>query len=214
MAFIEVRFDDEIAYGSTANHVYSTRIQSSASGYESRNSNWSETRIGFDVSTGIKKQTDLDALITMFHAVKGQAIGFRFKDWSDFTSAGAYDAPAFDDQEIFGPAVGGETQIQLIKTYSIGGSSTIRTIRKPVSGTVLVGVGPQGAPVQLTGGQFSVDTTTGIITLSTPLITGEYVTAGYEYDIPVRFNSDSLPVQLEAYKVGTVGINVIEVRED
>ena len=215
MAFEEVRFDDEIAYGSTFSPAYSTRVKSSAAGYEARNANWSETRLTFDIGTGIKTQVKLDTLIATFHAVKAKFIGFRFRDWSDFTSKGAYDTPAFDDQEIFGPALGGETEIQLIKTYIFGTSSTIRTIRKPVTGTVKVGVGPQGSPVELTEGiGFTVDTTTGLITLTTPLIASEYVTAGYEFDVPVRFDSDSIPIELDAYKVGNASINLVEVRED
>ena len=215
MAFEEVRFDDEIAYGSTFSPAYSTRVKSSAAGYEARNANWSETRLTFDISTGIKKQIQLDILLGTFHAVKAKLIGFRFRDWSDFTSKGAYDTPAFDDQVIFGPALGGETQIQLIKTYTFGTTSTTRTIRKPVTGTVKVGVGTSGAPVELTEGiGFTVDTTTGLITLSTPLVLNEYVTAGYEFDVPVRFDVDALPIELDAYKVGNFSVNLVEVRED
>ncbi|MDX1699241.1 MAG: DUF2460 domain-containing protein [Melioribacteraceae bacterium] len=214
MAFLEVRFDDEIAYGSTAIPAYSTKVKSSAAGFERRNSNWDELRLSFDLATGIKKQSQLDALLTMFHAVKGRAIGFRFKDWSDFTSKGAYETPAFDDQLIFGPAVGGETEIQLIKTYTVGTESTVRTIRKPVLNTTVVGVGPLGAPVELGGAAFSVDTTTGIITLVTPLLAGEYVYAGYEFDEAVRFDSDSIPIILDAYKVGNLSVKVVQVRSD
>ena len=215
MAFIETRFDDKIAYGSTAIPSYSTRVKTSAAGYESRNENWSETRLMFDLSTGIKTREDLDHLIEFFHAVKGRAIGFRFKDWSDFTSKGAYDIPAFDDQVIFGPAIGGETgPFQLIKTYVAGSTSTIRTIRKPVNGTVLMGAGPTGSPVLIDPANYSVDYTTGEVTLTNPLIAGDYVTSGFEFDEAVRFNSDSISVVLDAYKVGNASVDVIQVRED
>jgi uncharacterized protein (TIGR02217 family) len=84
MAFHEVRFPDDIAYGATGGPEFATSVVATASGYEQRNINWSAARGRWDVASGLKKQTQLDTLIAFFRARKGRAYGFRFKDWTDF----------------------------------------------------------------------------------------------------------------------------------
>ena len=210
MAFIDVRFPDEITYDSVFTPAYKTRVVTSASGFESRNINWEEHRLTCDFSMAVRKQERLDIVIEFFHAMKGQGHSFRAKNWADFKSVGAAGTIDYDDQLLFTSTSGGETEIQIIKTYTQATANTISTITKPVSGTLRVG--KNGTEI-FSPAAWSADYATGIITLVTPLIATDYITAGYEYDNHMRFNSDELPITLSAYQVGDTGIALIQERE-
>jgi hypothetical protein len=88
MAFHEIQFPNDIAYGATGGPEFATSVVATASGYEQRNINWSAARGRWDVASGLKKQTQLDTLIAFFRARKGRAHGFRFKDWTDYKATG------------------------------------------------------------------------------------------------------------------------------
>src|SRR5579872_5377246 len=126
MAFIETRFPADIAYGSVGGPQYSTDIVITQSGYEQRNSNWSQARAQYNVAHGVKTQAQLDALIAFFRARKDRADGFRFKDWTDYQVTG----------QAIATGNGATTVFQLIKTYTDGGVTQTRTIAKPVTGSL------------------------------------------------------------------------------
>lgn len=117
MTFHEVRFPDDIAYGATGGPAYSTSVVVTASGYEQRNMNWSAARGSWDVSSGLKKPSQLDLLIAFFRARKGKAYGFRFKDWTDYKATG----------QLLGTGDGAIKIFQLVKTYASGTGSETRT---------------------------------------------------------------------------------------
>lgn len=97
---------------------------------------------------------------------------------------------------------------QLQKTYSDSGAFYTRTIKKPVAGTVRVSV----AGTEITTG-FAVDSTTGIITITSAPSSGQVVKAGYEFDVPVRFNTDSIAINIAGFNAGEIpSIPIIEVR--
>ena len=121
MSFHEVRFPDDIAYGATGGPEFATSVVATASGYEQRNINWSAARGRWDVASGLKKQTQLDTLIAFFRARKGRAYGFRFKDWTDFKATA----------QALGSGNGTIKTFQLIRTYSSGGNTDVRTITGP-----------------------------------------------------------------------------------
>jgi len=198
MAFHEVRFPDDIAYGATGGPEYATSVVATASGYEQRNINWSAARGRWDVASGLKKQIQLDTLIAFFRARKGRAHGFRFKDWTDYKATA----------QALGTGNGTITTFQLIRTYSSGGSTDVRTITKPVAGTVKVYL---AGVLQASG--WSVNTTTGMITFSTPPTNGVAVSADYEFDVPVRFDTDRMAVTIEQINLHQwSGIPIVEVR--
>jgi hypothetical protein len=134
--FHEVRFPDNIAYGATGGPEFATTVVATGSGHEKRNVNWAEARGRWDVASGLKKQAQIDELIAFFRARRGKAYGFRFKDWTDYKATG-----------------------QLLGT---GDDVLVRTITKPVAGTVKVYL---DGVEQLSG--WSVDTTTGLVTFGT-----------------------------------------------
>lgn len=196
--FIEQRFPEDIALGSTGGPEYSTDIVVTNSGFEQRNSNWEQARARYNVAHGVKTQTQLDALIAFFRARKGRAVGFRFKDWTDFTAIG----------QLLGEGDGTTTQFQLRKTYSSGAGSDIRIITKPVSGSVTVYV---NSIPQVSG--LTIDYTTGIITFAAAPLEEDIIAADFEFDVPVRFDTDRLSAQLDDYNIRSWrDIPLVEVR--
>jgi len=101
---------------------------------------------------------------------------------------------------------------QLTKTYGSTFAPYQRTIRKPVQGTLRIAVGG-AAEVEGTG--FAVDYTTGIITFLPGLVPvlGALITAGFEFDVPARFDTDKIEVNLQSLAAGSIPhIPVVEVR--
>jgi uncharacterized protein (TIGR02217 family) len=184
MAFIETRFPTDIAYGSTGGPEYSTDIVITQSGHEQRNSNWSQARARYNVAHGVKTQAQLDALIAFFRARKGRADGFRFKDWTDYQAVG----------QSIGTGNGTATIFQLKKNYTSGGITQSRTITKPVTGTVAIYL---NGVLQVSG--YTVNTTNGQVTFSSPPANTVAVTADFEFDVPVRFDTDRLSSTLDTY---------------
>ena len=186
MSFVEIRFPDDISYGSSGGPEYATDVVATESGYEQRNINWEAARARYNVAHGVKTQAQLNALIAFFRARKGRAIGFRFKDWADFEGIGV----------TLGTGTGAQTQFQLIKRYSSGGVEEVRMITKPVAGTAKLYL---NSVLQSSG--VSVDTQTGMVTFSAAPGSGVAVSADFEFDVPVRFDTDRLSASLDAYGV-------------
>ena len=126
--FHEVRFPDNIAYGATGGPEFATTVVVTGAGHEQRNVDWAEARGRWDVASGLKNQAQLDELIAFFRARKGKAYGFRFKDWTDYKATG----------QLIGTGDGAIKTFQLVKRYPSGSVIEVRTITKPVAGTVHV----------------------------------------------------------------------------
>ena len=207
MAFHEVRFPDNISRGARGGPERRTQIVELASGDEERNASWANSRRRYDVSYGIRRADDLHAVVEFFEARNGRLHGFRFKDWGDHKSCLPSASPDALDQAI-GTGDGAQTEFQLRKVYASGSVSWARTVTKPVTGTVLIAL--DGAE-QSSG--WSVDDTTGIVTFSSPPGAGVVVTAGFEFDVPVRFDSDVLDVVLDIERLGSIAsIPLLEIR--
>lgn len=184
MAFEEVRFPTDISYGASGGPEYSTDIVEIASGYEQRNANWQQARARYNVAHGVKTKAQLDALIAFFRARKGRANGFRFKDWSDFSATNS----------AIGTGDASTTTFQLVKKYISGSITESRNINKPVGGSITVYV---DTVEQVSG--VSVDTTTGVCTFDSAPSDAAIITADFEFDVPVRFNTDRLSATLDQY---------------
>lgn len=196
--FAEVQFPPDISYGSSGGPEYTTDLVITTSGHEQRNVNWAQARLRYNVAKGVKNATQLASLIAFFRARKGRAYGFRFKDWSDFRAEG----------EVLGTGNGVQTQFQLVKRYLSGGVQETRAITKPVTGSVQV---YKNAALQSSG--VNVNYNTGVVTFTAAPATGHAVTANFEFDVPVRFDTDRLEATLDSY--GTHSWNdipLVEVR--
>lgn len=205
--FHDVRLPEMISFGSTGGPRFSTQIVVTASGHERRNRDWAEARADYDIAPGIRSEADLAGLIAFFRARAGRAFGFRFKDWTDFRSA-APGAPVTPFDQPLVRLAGATTDFGLVKVYGANGQAHVRNITKPVAVTVRVGLDG----IETTSG-WSVDTTTGRIAFTTPPPDEAVLTAGFEFDVPVRFAEDRLVISLEAFAAGAVpAIRLVEIR--
>jgi uncharacterized protein (TIGR02217 family) len=207
MAFHEVRFPDNISRGARGGPERRTQIVEMASGDEERNGSWADSRRRYDASYGIRKADDLAAVTAFFEARRGRLYGFRWKDWADYKSCLPSVVTAPTDQPI-GVGTGVATAFQLVKLYTSGAQSWTRTITKPVAGTVAVAL---NGVTQITG--WTVNTTTGVITFAAAPAPGVTIVAGFEFDVAVRFDTDTLDVTLDFERLGSItSIPLIEVR--
>lgn len=207
MAFHEVRFPDTISRGARGGPERRTQVVELASGDEERNASWANSRRRYDVSYGIRRADDLAAVVAFFEARGGRLYGFRFKDWADYKSCLPSGTSGPQDQAL-GTGDGTSTAFQLVKRYTSGGQSWVRTIAKPVADSVVVAL---DGVEQASG--FSVDRTTGIVTFATAPGARVAVTAGFLFDVAVRFDTDQLDVTLDIERTGSItSIPLIEVR--
>ena len=207
MVFHEVRFPDNISRGARGGPERRTQIVELASGDEERNASWANSRRRYDVSYGIRRADDLAAVVAFFEARNGRLYGFRFKDWADHRSCLPSQAPSPMDQQI-GTGDGVTTIFQLTKRYASGGQSWSRAITKPVAGTVQIALNALPQP-----GGWSADHKTGLVSFDTAPSSDIAITAGFEFDVPVRFDSDVLDVTLDIERLGSItSIPLLEIR--
>ena len=209
MAFHEVRFPANLSFGSVGGPERRTEVVTLQNGFEERNTPWAESRRRYDAGVSLRSLDDIGELIAFFEARQGQLHAFRWKDWTDFKSSAASVPVRHDDQAI---GVGdGETAVfALSKSYASGGSTERRVIVKPVQGSVRVGL--QGDELVETV-HFTVDYARGEVTFLTPPAVGQQVTAGFEFDVPVRFDTGRIQVSVASFQAGEVPqVPVVEVR--
>ncbi len=205
--FHEVRFPTAIAFGASGGPERKTDIVALGSGHEERNSRWADSRRRYNAGYGVKSLDDLHAVIAFFEERRGRLYGFRWRDRADWKSCVPSAALSAIDQAI-GTGDGATTAFQLVKMYGATHAPWSRTIAKPVAGSILVAV--DGTP--LTEG-WSADDTTGVVTFAAPPEEGAAITAGYEFDVPVRFDSDTLEINLSHFAAGDIpAIPLVEIR--
>lgn len=207
VAFHETQFPARISYGAKGGPRRLTQVVSLKSGYEERNQSWQHSRRKYDAGLGLRSMADLHDVLDFWEARRGQLYGFRWKDWADYKSSPGR-SPIANTDQILGAGDGTNKIFQLVKRYTDAGFEYVRPIRKPVVGTVVVAKNGVAAP---TG--WTLDSTTGLITFTTAPAAGVVVTAGYEFDVPVRFEKDELDISVDAFEAGSIpSVNVIEIR--
>ncbi|MFV2035818.1 MAG: TIGR02217 family protein [Halocynthiibacter sp.] len=209
MGFHEVRFPASLSFGSVGGPERRTDVVTLANGFEERNTPWADSRRRYDAGLGMRSLDDVELLIAFFEARRGQLFGFRWKDWADFKSSRASGEVAYEDQ-VIATGDGLTADIQLVKTYRSGAQSYVRPITKPVLGTVRIGI--QGDELQ-EAIHYTVDTATGIVTFDHPPDVGTEISAGFEFDVPVRFDTDRIQTSVASFQAGDVpNVPVVEVR--
>jgi uncharacterized protein (TIGR02217 family) len=207
--FHDILFPLDISIKSAGGPERRTDIVSFGSGREARNARWAQSRRRYDAGYGIKTIAALQDVVAFFEERRGRLYGFRWRDRLDQSSgASALISPL--DQGI-GTGTGATAAFQLVKTYGGGFAPYARPIAKPVAGSVRVAVG--GA--EMAGDAFSCDITTGMVTFAAGHIPapGQAVTAGFSFDVPVRFDTDYLEVDLSAFAAGAIPkIPLVEIR--
>ena len=210
-AFHEILFPLDIALKSAGGPQRRTDVVVLGSGAEERNARWAHSRRRYDAGYGVKTFDALSAVVAFFEERRGRLYGFRWRDRLDNSSA-APDAPVAPTDQTIGVGDGTTASFALAKTYGSLYSPYQRPIAKPVSGSVRVAV----AGVEATEGTaFTVDTTSGLVTFLAGHIppSGAAVTAGFLFDVPVRFDTDYLEVDLSAFAAGAIPkIPLVEIR--
>lgn len=213
MAFDEVQFPVGISWGSAGGPGFSTSIAELKSGAEVRQSQWDSPKRRYDVAERVKTYDQLMEIKTFFIARHGAVRGFRFKDWLDYTSNSDGRSAPSDTDQLLGTGDGSEKDFQLRKSYVSGGITRWRNITKPVSGTVVVAVDGVSQP-----SGWSVNTTTGVITFSVAPAATKDVTAGFEFDVPVRFGNDAdkeMSISHDAFDIGGISsLELVEIIDD
>jgi len=200
-AFHEVRFPLRLSLNASGGPVRRTDIVNLSNGRETRNRRWAGSRRAYDPGSGIRSLADLYAVVDFFEARGGSLHGFRFRDPLDWTS-GRYGEPVTATDQAIGTGDGETAQFRLAKTYGDAEGSWVREIAKPVAGTVTVAVDGVAQAAEA----FSCDVATGIVTFAGGHVPGEgaIVTAGYEFDVPVRFDTERIEVNLAAFNAGRI----------
>jgi uncharacterized protein (TIGR02217 family) len=210
MSFHEILFPLDIALRSAGGPERRTDIVGFGSGREARNARWAHSRRRYDAGYGVKTLAALQSVVAFFEERRGQLHGFRWRDRLDHLSA-APGAPLSPLDQGIGIGDGLTANFQLVKSYGAGFAPYAREIKKPVAGSVRVAV----AGGELSGTAFSCDTTTGVVTFLAGHIPagGAAITAGFLFDVPVRFDTDYLEVDLSAFAAGAIPkIPLVEIR--
>lgn len=191
--FHDVRLPLRFALGAMGGVERRTQIVALTSGRETRNGVWSGSRRSWDLAGAVQKTEDVAELVRFFEARSGRLHGFRFRDPLDYRAT----------NEVIGVGNGVETAFALSK--SVG--TTRRAITKPLASSVTVSV--DGSP-QTSG--WSVDLLTGIVVFDSPPAAGAEISADFEFDVPVRFDTDRLETRLDGFGTASlVSVPLIEL---
>lgn len=209
MAFHEVRFPANLSFGSVGGPERRTEIVTLANGFEERNTPWAQSRRRYDAGLGLRSLDDVAALLEFFEARRGQLHAFRWKDWADYKSCLPSATVSAADQ-VIGMGDGERTVFPLVKTYDPFGKPFARRILKPVAGTVVVARSGDPAVESV---DYALEVVDGTIRFGVAPDRGVVVTAGFEFDVPVRFDTDRIAVSVASFQAGEVpSIPVVEVR--
>ncbi|PZU86608.1 MAG: TIGR02217 family protein [Shinella sp.] len=207
--FHEVRFPLRLSLNVTGGPVRRTDIVNLSNGREARNRRWRDSRRAYDAGSGVRSVTDLYEVLSFFEARSGGLHGFRFRDPVDGKSS-APDRAVTPFDQVIGEGDGERATFQLAKTYGDAAGEWRRVIAKPVAGTVRLAVDG----VELAASAFTCDTATGLVTIDEDYIPfpGALVQAGFEFDVPVRFDAERIDLNLEAFRAGRIPtIPLIEI---
>jgi uncharacterized protein (TIGR02217 family) len=206
---VDVRLPDKWSKGSAGGPMFSTTITQVDSGDEHRIGKWVHPLHKYEIAHNVKTPADL-AEIRAFHYVRrGKLESFLLKDWLDYSSASDGRSAASMLDQPLGTGDGALTTFQLVKRYSDGaGNYYDRPILWPVAGTLTVAADG----VHVSSG-VSVNRGTGVVTFTGAPADGVDLTAGFAFDVPVRFDEDWLSVTFDTINSQSAGsIPLVGVR--
>lgn len=207
-SFHDVRFPLAVSFGATGGPERRNEIVSLTSGREKRNARFSQSRHAYDAGTGVKSLEDLHDVLVFFEARRGSLHAFRFRDPFDMKSCRPQAIPSPTDQ-LLGVGDGTARRFKLVKSYGTEQDAYLRLISKPVLSSLQVAVDA----AELDAGDFTFDDATGEIVLQQAPATQAAVTAGFEFDVPVRFDTELMSMSLTAFKAGQIpSIPLVEVQ--
>lgn len=209
--FHDVVFPTDVAFGAQRSVSRPVEIVTLGSGREHRNQRWHHSKRKYDAGFGIKTLSALQEVASFFEARRGPFTAFRFRDPLDWKSCKPNEIISSTDQEL-GLGDGETLQFQLTKLYGESADAYRRPISLPVIGTVLVAV---DGVEKTEGTHFSVNGVAGHIDFLPAHVptSGEQITSGFAFDVPVRFLDDELTINLAAFDAGDIpSIPLLEVK--
>ncbi|MCI4589840.1 DUF2460 domain-containing protein [Sphingobium sp. BYY-5] len=206
-AFDDVRFPIAIGREASLAPAFSTQVVESPSGHERRSSDWADARLSYDAGPGVRSDADIATLIEFFRARRGAARGFRFTDPYDDRSGARGVAPGPLDQRL-GMGDGVKAAFALTRYYGAGEEAQARIITRPVAGSIRVAADG----VEMTSGWSHAGL--GVIVFDVAPAAGVMLTAGFRFDVPVRFAEDRLEISRATFAAGeAVSVPLVEIRE-
>lgn len=208
--FHEIRFPFDIARGARGGPERLTQIVTLASGREVRNSRWAHSRRRYDAGFGVRTLDALAQTVAFFEERRGRLYGFRWRDRLDWKSCPPSQTPEAADQ-VVGIGDGVTREFQLCKSYGEGIADYRRPITKPWADAVLVAV---DGVLQEQPAAVACDPATGLLSFALDHVPapGATITAGFLFDVPVRFDIDAIEVDLSAFEAGEIPkIPIIEI---
>ena len=210
MAFIESpRFPESISYHSSGGPVWKTQVVQTSSGREQRIQTWQDPLRKWDAMNGVRTDAELDQLHAWFLVTAGMAHSFRWKDWKDCVATTANSIGIVNaNSQGNGTSLG-----QLYKRYAVGSCTYVRKIIKPVAGTLQVFKNGVALTLGYGPGQWQIDTTTGAMSFygTPPSLTDTLTWAG-QFDVPVRFDTDTFSASYEDQNASSVSLPIVEIR--
>ncbi|CAM8660598.1 DUF2460 domain-containing protein [Sphingobium sp.] len=205
-AFDDIIFPIAIGREASLSPAFSTQIVESPSGHERRSSDWADARLSFDAGPGVRSEADIATLIAFFRARRGAARGFRFTDPYDDRSGAPGVAPSPIDQRL-GIGDGVRATFQLMRYYGVGEEAQGRIITRPVAGSIRVAADG----VEMTDGWSHAGL--GVIAFDDAPDAGVVLSAGYRFDVPVRFAEDRLDINRATFAAGEApSVPLVEIR--
>ncbi|PZU08981.1 MAG: TIGR02217 family protein [Sphingobium sp.] len=206
-AFDDILFPLAIGREASVSPAFSTQIVESVSGHERRSSDWADARLSFDAGPGVRSEADMARLIAFFRARRGAARGFRFTDPYDDRSGAPGTAPSPIDQRL-GTGDGVRAEFALTRHYGGSADAQVRRITRPVAGSIRVAADG----VEMTDGWAHAGM--GVIAFDTAPAAGAVLTAGFRFDVPVRFAEDRLEINRATFAAGEApSVPLVEIRE-
>jgi len=197
---IEIQLPTYVSEGAVSVDDWNTQTNVLPSGRQQRIALQSKTLGRWTINYSTIDETKHEALRNFKLAMKGAFYAFRFKDWADFESDTV--APG----QSCSPATGNGVLLtfQLQKTYTIAspGTSYVRTITKPVSGTVAIYV---NSILQTETTDYTINYATGVVTFLVAPANPLTVKATFEFDKVAHFVNDDNPVSVEQ-KAGDLSV--------
>ena len=206
-----VRLPPDIEAGAEIGPSFQTSIIELTSGREQRNQDWSSERLRANISYGVMHDRNRNPhpsgeidrtfmeLLSFYRARRGMLRGFLFRNWSDCQA----------DDVLIGTGDGVNRVFPLKIIYDDDGGSYERRITRPVASTIVVRVNDTVVTHTLADG--------GIITVTStePPAGGDEISATFEFDVPVRFNTDLMQVTMYWQQAGEINdIELIGIRDE
>jgi uncharacterized protein (TIGR02217 family) len=215
VSFNEIEFPRGIGFHIVGGPTFLTTVNQALSGMEQRNQNWQSARAKWTISLTTPpldqysgtQQSFIDTVSAFFLNMAGKANSFRFFDPVDNTIT----------NQIIGVGNGVLTTFQVVKSYTLGANTYVRNIVKPITSSVINYEGlylTNTFSFRDTSGPlygWSLDYTTGLVTFPSPIADGQVIYANGQFDYPVRFDVDALPMQIEESNV-TGGFPIITIK--